>query len=126
MTRAMLWTVLGRMDGADMSGGNGEWYAKAQDWSIRNGVSDGSQPNGNITREQMVTMLWRFSGEPEAAADLGRFTDDRTVSAWSREAMQWAVSVGLVEGSGGRLNPGGEATRAEVAMILMRLVRGIR
>ena len=123
MTRAMLWTVLGRMDGADVGGTGNNWYEKAQAWSVANGISDGSQANGNITREQLVTMLWRYEQQPVAGRDLSGFTDSRSVSDWSQTAMEWAVYMGFVQGSSGKLNPSGEATRAEVAMILMRLVK---
>jgi len=120
MTRAMLWTVLGRMDGADVDGTGGNWYVKAQNWSIARGISDGSRAGENMTREQLVTMLWRYAGQPAAGIELARFTDSGAVSAWAREAMEWAAAEGLIEGSGGRLAPGSQATRAEVAVILMR------
>lgn len=120
MTRAMVWTVLGRLSGADVSGTGSGWYAKAQAWAISAGVSDGTNPNGSITREELVTMLWRYAGNPVAQADLSVFSDGAAVSGWAEGAVQWAVSTGLLQGDGGRLNSGGTATRAEVATILMR------
>lgn len=120
MTRAMVWTVLGRLSGANVSGTGSGWYAKAQAWAISAGVSDGTNPNGSITREELVTMLWRYAGNPVAQADLSVFSDGAAVSGWAEGAVQWAVSTGLLQGDGGRLNPGGSATRAEVATILMR------
>lgn len=120
MTRAMVWTVLGRLSGADVSGTGSGWYAKAQAWAISAGVSDGTNPDGSITREELVTMLWRYAGNPVAQADLSAFSDGAAVSNWAEGAVQWAVSTGLLQGDGGRLNPGGSATRAEVATILMR------
>lgn len=125
MTRAMVWTVLGRLDGADVSGSGGAWYGGAQTWSKSKGISDGSNPNGSVTREELVTMLWRYMGSPAASADLGRFGDGASVSGWASDAVRWAVSAGLLEGSGGNLNPGGTATRAEVAAILMRFCENV-
>lgn len=120
MTRAMLWTVLGRLDGADVEGTGNNWYASAQLWAAGRGVSDGSNPGGSITRQELVTMLWRYVDNPAASADLAAFSDGPEVPDWASPAMQWAVSAGILEGSGGQLKPGGTATRAEVAVILMR------
>lgn len=120
MTRAMIWTVLGRMDGADVSSASGAWYAGAQAWSVEKGISDGANPNGSITRQELVTMLWRYTGSPAAAADLTGFADSANVADWAVGAMEWAVSSGIIQGSGNVLNPGSTATRAEAAAILMR------
>ena len=125
MTRAMVWTVLGRLDGADVSGGISAWYEKAQEWSRAKGISDGSNPNGSVTREELATMLWRYMGSPAASADLSRFSDSASVSGWASAAVQWAVSAGLLEGSDGNLNPSATATRAEVAAILMRFCENV-
>lgn len=126
MTRAMLWTVLGRLDGAEVSAAAGPWYAGAQAWCVEKGVSDGANPNGNITRQELVTMLWRYAGSPAASADLTAFTDASAVSGWAAGAVEWAVSAGLLQGSAGALNPAGTATRAEVAAILMRFCRSAK
>lgn len=126
MTRAMLWTVLGRLDGAEVSAAAGPWYAGAQAWCVEKGVSDGANPNGNITRQELVTMLWRYAGSPAASADLTAFTDASAVSNWAAGAVEWAVSAGLLQGSAGALNPAGTATRAEVAAILMRFCRSAK
>ena len=120
MTRAMLWTVLGRLDGADVEGTGNDWYASAQLWAAGKGISDGSNPGGSTTRQELVTMLWRYVNNPAASADLAAFSDGLEVPDWATPAMQWAVSAGILEGSGGQLKPGGTATRAEVAVILMR------
>ena len=123
MTRAMVWTVLGRMDGASVEGGT-PWYALAQSWAVSSNVSDGTGPNDSITREQLVTMLYRQAGSPEVGVSelalLGRFTDGETVSAWAEEPMAWAVSQGVLTGDGDLLNPQAAATRAQVAAILAR------
>ena len=123
MTRAMVWTVLGRMSGENVEGGS-PWYALAQAWAVSDGVSDGTEPNSSITREQLVTMLYRQAGSPEVGVSelalLGRFTDGESVSSWAEEAMAWAVSQGVLTGDGDLLNPQAAATRAQVAAILAR------
>ena len=122
MTRAMVWTVLARMDGTDVSGGT-PWYSGARSWAVNAAVSDGSNPGGGISREELVTMLWRTQGSPESSAGLSGFTDGGVVSGWASGAVRWAVSAGVLEGSDGKINPGGRATRAEVAAILTRFCK---
>lgn len=118
VTRAMMWTVLARLDGKDVSGAS-TWYAKAMTWAIEKGVSDGTFPANSITREQLATMLWRAAGSPEAKGALTNFNDATSVSSWATQAMTWAVEQGLISGMGdGALNPQGNATRAQLAVIL--------
>ena len=74
LTRAMVWTIIARMSGVDTTGG-ANWYAKAQEWVITNGISDGENPTAAITREEFVTMLWRLAGEPIYTGDLSRVPD---------------------------------------------------
>jgi len=123
-TRAMVWTILGRMTGAKVDGGE-PWYSLAQTWAVSESVSDGTNPNGSITREELAVMLYRYAGSPAVGlsdlAKLGQFTDGETVSDWAQEAMAWAVSNGVISGSGSALNPQASATRAQVAAMLMRL-----
>ena len=126
-TRAMLWTILARMDGADTSSA-GAWYAAAQDWAVKHGVSDGTSPDGKITREQLATMLYRYAKErgmvkADAQADLSAFADGANVSPDAAEAMRWAVASGIVNGMDGSLVPQGEATRAQMATMLMRYAK---
>lgn len=124
MTRAMFWTVLARMDGRVVDGGT-PWYAKAQAWALDSGVSDGSDPDGTITREQFVTMLWRYAGTPSVPGSLAGYPDAASVSSWAADAMRWAVSRGIIEGGdGGMLSPASPITRAQAATILMRYVEG--
>ena len=124
LTRAMVWTILARLEGVDTEGG-ASWYAKAQAWAMESGVSDGEDPMGAITREQLVTMLWRYSGAPGVellltAPDAGK------ISSWAMGAMRWAVSEGIIEGDEtGAVNPTGSATRAEAAAIFMRFAEGL-
>ena len=126
MTRAMFWTVLARIDGADTSGGL-EWYSAAQKWAISEGVSDGTEPNALITREQLATMLWRYAGEPEGNSTLDGFTDSGSVSYWAYDALVWAVENGIVTGMGdGILAPQGTATRAQAATMFMRYMSVVK
>ena len=118
-TRAMLMTVLARYAGEDTTGG-ATWYEKGMEWAKAKGVSDGTNPNANITREQLVTMLYRYAGSPKADGKLDSFSDSASVSSYAENAMQWAVANGIVNGSNSKLNPQDNATRAEVAAILMR------
>ena len=118
-TRAMLMTVLARYAGEDTTGG-ATWYEKGMNWAKAKGVSDGTNPNADITREQLVTMLYRYAGTPAVNGSLSDFSDATSVSSYAVNAMQWAVENGIVNGSNGKLNPQNNATRAEVAAILMR------
>ena len=119
MTRAMVWAVLARVDGEEISGAG--WQSAAREWAVSNGVSDGTDPNGLVTREQFATMLHRYAGEPEASGVLDAFTDAASVSGWAREAMAWAVENGIVTGvTATTLAPQGTATRAQAAAMLMR------
>lgn len=118
-TRGMLMTILARYAGADTTGG-ASWYEKGMAWAQSAGISDGRAPEAGITREQLVTMLYRYADVPEAGGTLDAFTDADTVSAYAVDAMRWAAANGIVNGSHGRLNPQGNATRAQVAAMLMR------
>ena len=122
MTRAQLMTVLARLAGVDTTVG-ATWYEKGMEWSKENGISDGSNPNKNITRQELVTMLYRFAGEPAANGSLAAFTDASSVSGYAVDAMKWAVENGIINGMGdGTLAPQGEATRAQMAKILMTFI----
>ena len=119
MTRAMFWTVLARIDGKNVDGGS-PWYAKAQSWATGSGVSDGSDPDGIVTREMFVTMLWRYVGSPAASGSLAAFPDAARVSSWASDAMSWAVANGIITGIDGSLSPNTGITRAQAATIFMR------
>ena len=122
MNRAMFVTVLARLEGVDTSAGE-PWYAAGQQWAMEYGISDGSNMERNLTREQLVTMLWRYAGSPAPGTGLEGYTDAGSVSAYARQAMAWAVEQGIVAGtSDTTLTPQGNATRAQVAAILMRYI----
>lgn len=125
LTRAMVWTILARIEGADTEGGE-TWYAKARDWAMETGISDGTDAMGAITREQLVTMLWRSRGEPGVDFLLTAHDAD-SISSWAYEAMRWAVSEGIIEGDeNGFISPAATATRAQAAAIIMRFIEGAK
>lgn len=120
MTRAMVWAILARVDGVSVTGSN--WAETARSWAMAEGVSDGENASAPVTREQLVTMLWRFAGEP-AVDFLFTAKDADAVSGWAYEAMRWAAAEGIIEGDeNGMISPGDGATRAQCAAILMRYV----
>lgn len=122
MSRAMLFTVLARLDGVETEGG-AYWYSRAQDWAVAAGISDGSVLEAAITREQLITLLHRYGGQPAGNSNSGSFADSGEISAWAREAMDWAVATGILNGKPGNLlKPAGAASRAEVSAILMRFI----
>lgn len=136
-SRAMIVTILWRLQGSpeveatetftDVS--PDAWYAKAIAWAVAEGVADGYGeglfgPNDAITREQLAAMLWRYAARPESEGGLSAFADGAEVSVWAQQAMSWAVSLGLINGvDSDRLDPKGQATRAQTATILMRFAQ---
>lgn len=120
MSRGMLMTVLARYAGESTEGGT-VWYEKGMNWAKNKGISDGSAPNRNITREQLAAMLYRYAGEPDGAADLSAYTDAGSVSAYAEKAVQWCVKNGILTGkTSSTLAPKATATRAECAVMLQR------
>lgn len=142
-TRGMIVTMLYRLEGepdatassfADVAAD--EWYADAVGWAAANGVVNGVSetafaPDDPITREQMAAILYRYAEEKgydvtAGGMALNEYTDAAQISAYAQTAMQWANAEGLITGNTATtLNPQGEATRAEVATILMRFVENI-
>ena len=126
-TRGMIVTILARVEGVNTNGT--PWYAAGQKWAMDNGISDGTNMPGVITREQLATILYRNAKQKgydvSKSAALTGFSDADKVSGYAAEAMQWAVAEGLLQGSNGKLNPQGSATRAQVATILMRFMEKI-
>lgn len=123
MTRAMVWAILARLDGETITGSN--WAETARAWAMENGVSDGTDPMGAVTREQLVTMLWRYAGSETPTGSLTRYPDYASISDWAGQAMLWATVEGIIEGDeNGLINPTATATRAQAATILMRFCEG--
>lgn len=137
MSRAMLVTVLWRISGEPTPSRNsftdvkkGMWYSDAVSWAAANNIVSGVgnnrfDPNTNITREQLASILYRYCSfkgiETSGKSSLESFNDSAKASAWAREALEWVVNEGLLVGSGGDLTPKGNATRAQVAIVLTRL-----
>ena len=124
-TRGMIVTILARVEGVNTNGN--PWYAAGQKWAMDNGISDGTNMPGVITREQLATILYRYAKQKgydvSKTAALTGFSDADKVSGYAFDAMQWAVAEGLLQGSNGKLDPQGSATRAEFATILMRFMQ---
>ena len=104
----------------------GKWYTDAITWAAGENIIEGYGnrkygTNDPVTREQMVTLFWRYNGKPAAEnSDLSEFTDAGKISDWAKDALAWAVSVGVINGKGdGVLDPNGVSTRTEVAQIVM-------
>lgn len=125
MTRAMIVTVLARFEGVDTTTGD-TWYEAGQQWAMQNGVSDGTNMDQGLSREQLATMLWRYAGSPSVSNSLSGYTDAGTVSSYAQQAMAWCVEQGIIGGTTTTtLSPQGPATRAQVATILMRYIEDI-
>ena len=142
MTRAMLVTVLYRLEGEPaVSGRSGfsdvtfnSYYEDAVTWAADNGIVNGTSittfsPNANVTREQMAAILYRYAQHKKyntaASSGLNGFTDHASVSGYAAASLEWAVAEKLVNGSNGKLMPTGNATRAQVAAILHRFVENV-
>lgn len=124
-SRAMIWTILARMHNVPTDPtADGLWYEKGMLWAMEQGVSDGSSPLQDITREQLAVMLWRNAGRPEGGS-LDRFSDAADVSSYAVSAMQWAVERGILQGNSGYLNPKANATRAATAAMITRYASSI-
>lgn len=118
--RQQMWMVLGRLAGA-----NPPNMTEARTWAINAGISDGTNPENPMSRQQLVTMLYRFAqsqgAEISGSADLSVYPDNGVVASYATEALAWAMGSGIVTGTtDGRLNPEGTATRAHFAAFLYR------
>ena len=142
-TRAQLVTILYRLAGEPEPGGDsgfsdvaaGTWYTDAVAWAAENGIVNGTTdttfaPGEDITREQLVTILFRYAEakgyDVSAAADLSGFPDAGDIQSYATQALSWAVAEGLLQGfEDDTIRPGGTATRAQIATILMRFCEGV-
>lgn len=142
-TRAQIVTVLFRMEGepavsasskfSDVSAG-GQYYSSAVTWAARNNIVNGYEdgrfgPNDNVTREQIAAILFRYAEykgyDTSLAGNVASFNDAAKVSSWATNAISWAIGEGLMNGDNGALRPQGNATRAEIAALLMRFSENI-
>ncbi len=121
MSRAMLMTVLARLDGVDAAGETA--YQQGMSWAVAQGISDGQNPDSLVTREQFVVMLYRYAGTPAATNRELHFSDSEKINAYAREAVLWATENGILNGyEDGSFAPNGSATRAQAAAMLARYV----
>ena len=122
VTRGMVMTILARREGIRTDRYT-PWYAAGCEWAKANGISDGTNPEAPVTREQLAAMLYRYAalkGRDLTAGENLNFTDASDVSAYARPALQWATGEKILTGSNGALNPQATATRAHLAAILHR------
>ena len=139
LNRAMVVTMLYRIENQPAASGNSfsdvkntsDWYYSAVCWAARNGIVNGITattfaPMTNITREQLAAILYRYAGyknqNTASTGSLAGFADASSVSAYAETAMKWAVGAGIINGSNGKLNPQGTATRAEAAAMFQRFM----
>lgn len=138
VTRATVVTVLWRLEGTpafsveapfpDVAAG--AWYETAAAWAKGKGIAAGNDkgrfnPDSAVTRQELAVLLHRYAqykGGDVAEGTLSLYSDAASISAWVREGMAHAVGLGLIQGSDGRIDPGGAATRAQLAVILQRLM----
>ena len=143
LNRAMLVTILYRLESlpeiteaskfTDVAAG--QWYSEAVIWASENGIVNGYEdgtfkPMNNVTREEMAAILMRYAEfkkiDTSATKDISGYKDAAQVAEWAKQNMSWTNSAGLIQGDeNNNLNPQGKATRAEAAMILMRLVKNV-
>ena len=126
MTRGMVNTVLARLVGVDTTPKNGQkWYEVGTAWAKANGISDGTNPEASVTREQLATLLYRFSGAPEVKGSL-QFNDAHEVSDYAENALIWATQNGIVNGVGNdHIAPRADAQRAQVAAMMARYLKNM-
>ena len=142
MSRAMLAAVLYRLEDGQASAdactftdvSRDKWYAEAVAWAQSTGIISGYTDgrfgvNDKISREQLATILYRYAQfigiDTVERGDISRFADAGEISAWANDAVRWAVGTGLIKGDGAGLNPSGQASRAEVAAIMMRFIENM-
>ena len=122
-TRAMVFTLLARLEGADLPDSQGAWYDSAVTWAMGRGLTDGDRPVEDVKRQELATLLWRWAGQPEATGELTGFTDLWAVAPYARVPLSWAVETGILTGRmDASLDPTGPATRAETAVMLERFI----
>lgn len=121
VTRAQLWTVLARLDGADLTGGD-IWYEKAAAWAAARDLGDGTDPDGPVRREEAVLALWLYDGAFMSDGVMP-FTDAAELSPGALQAVIWCAEQGIIKGyEGGAFRPQSPLTRAELAALLHRFL----
>lgn len=121
-TRGQLMAVLARLDDADTTG---DAMQKGMDWAMQKGISDGSNPEQTMTRQQLATMLWRYAGMPQSDAAM-EYSDSEAIADYAKTAMNWAVENGILTGyADGSLKPHATASRAHVVVMVERFIKAI-
>lgn len=129
-TRAQVWTMLARLAGVDTTSTEGSWYDAARAWIVETAISDGARADDSITRQELVTMLYRFAqfqGKAEGEIkSIESFSDAAQVSGWAKAAVEWAYGMGVMNGNAdGTLDPTGNTTRAEMAQFFTNFIQNI-
>ena len=126
MTRGMVNTVLARLAGIDTTPENGQkWYEVGTEWAKANGITDGTNPEASVTREQLATLLYRFCGTPTVSGVLS-FADAGEVSDYAQSALLWAKQNDILNGVGNnRVAPNADAQRAQVAAMMARYLKNV-
>lgn len=126
MTRNMFFTVLHRLSADTDFSDSDTWYGDGLAWAMEMGITDGTDMDGSLSRQQLATMLYRYAGSPEVEGSLESFGDSDAVADWAEMAMIWAVEMGIITGkTETSLASSDIATRAEVATMLMRFVEAL-
>ncbi|MDD3349387.1 MAG: S-layer homology domain-containing protein [Eubacteriales bacterium] len=125
MTRQMAWVVLARMDGESPKDMN-----EARSWAMTKGISDGTNPQKNVTREQMAVLLYQYAkyknyDTKQRTVDISKFKDYNSISTYAKDAQNWTVTTKLIYGNENKLIPQGYATRAQVAAIFRRFLQNV-
>jgi len=142
-TRSMVVTILYRLEGEPETAtsnfsdvASGQWYTNGVNWAAANGIVKGYGdnnfgPNDIVTREQLATILYRYVqfkkwGSASKTTDLTSYTDAGDINSWAQEAMKWSNAAGIITGTtSNTLTPAGQATRAELATMLMRFCENV-
>lgn len=124
MTRGMVNTVLARLAGVDTTPSAGQkWYEVGTSWAKSKGITDGTNPEASVTREQLATLLYRFCGTLEVNGSL-QFNDAHEISDYAQSALLWAVQNGILNGVGNNcVAPGADAQRAQVTAMMARYLK---
>ncbi len=107
-----------------------DWYFDAVQWGKSNNIVSGYgnnyNPNNHITRQEVAQILYNYAGKPKTSGRISQFSDAKNVSSWAEDAMKWAVSNGIINGKNGKLDPTGNATRAEAAQMLTNFIKAYK
>ena len=124
ITGGMLLAFLARLDGVDTNS-RIPWYQAGMEWAVQKGISDSTNLDAVITREEFVASLWHYAGEPAATGSLASYSDAGDVHSQAASAMVWAVQKGIIQDTGGKLDPLGGVSRAEAATMLARFCQNV-